>query len=116
MIFDLPLPPSQNQLLRMHWAQKKRRRDELAWLIVAAGAKPEGGPMARARVKLTRMTTGKAPDPDNLTASAKLVLDALQQASVIVDDSPECIDLKVDWQRAASRAEQGVRVEIGLRP
>ena len=52
------------------------------------------------------------PDPDNLTASAKLILDALQRVNVIKDDSPKSISLEVAWERAPRKTDQGTLVEI----
>ncbi len=52
------------------------------------------------------------PDPDNLTASAKLILDALQRVNVIKNDSPQYISLAVEWERAKKRVEQGTVVTI----
>ena len=111
MILNLPLPPSQNQLLRMHWSKRKRIQRDLAWEIVSQAGQKKNPPQ-RARVAITRKTCGKAPDTDNLYAANKLVLDAMQQANVIRDDSPDAIILTTKWERAAKRVEQGVIVEV----
>ena len=63
-------------------------------------------------VTITRKSVGVEPDPDNLTASAKLILDALQRVGVIKDDSPQYISLKVQWERAKKRVEQETVVTI----
>lgn len=112
MNFNLAPMPSQNQLLRMHWAKRNRLKKSLAWQILAQCADRSTLPVQRAQIVITRMTCGKEPDPDNLTASAKLLLDALRDAGVIVDDSPEHITLDVQWQRSMKRNQQGTRVVV----
>ena len=34
MKMTLPLAPSQNQLLRMHWSKRKKKQKDFEWLIV----------------------------------------------------------------------------------
>lgn len=68
--------------------------------------------MRGVHVTITRKSVGVEPDPDNLTASAKLILDALQRVGVIKDDSPQHISLTVKWERAKKRVEQGTVVTI----
>jgi Holliday junction resolvase RusA-like endonuclease len=116
MKINLPLAPSQNQLLRMHWAKRKKRQKDFEWLIVQA----VGNWRCRApvpvldgvHITITRKSCGVEPDPDNLTASAKLILDALQRVNVIKDDSPKSISLKVMWEKAKKKTDQGTLVEI----
>ena len=107
------LAPSQNELLRMHWAKRKSRKAAVGWFIIEQfGRLPPSKALKRAKVYITRVAMGKEPDPDNLVASAKLILDALQDCNIIADDSPEHIDLDVRWQRAAKKADQKTIIEV----
>lgn len=100
--FRLPLVPSQNQLLRWHWAKRRRLQNKLTAIVRYGMTLPERTmcPITPAAVTITRRAFGKEPDRDNLVASSKLVLDALRDAGVIADDSPEHITLAVQWERA----------------
>jgi Holliday junction resolvase RusA-like endonuclease len=111
MKINLPLAPSQNQLLRMHWAKRKKRQKDFEWLIVQAVGNWHSV-LDGVHITITRKSCGVEPDPDNLTASAKLILDALQRVNVIKDDSPKSISLKVMWEKAKKKTDQGTLVEI----
>lgn len=111
MKINLPLAPSQNQLLRMHWAKRKKRQKDFEWLIVQAVGNWHSV-LDGVHITITRKSCGVEPDPDNLTASAKLILDALQRVNVIRDDSPKSISLKVMWEKATKKTDQGTLVEI----
>ena len=111
MKMTLPLAPSQNQLLRMHWAKRKRIQKDFEWSIVQQVGNRNSA-MRGVHVTITRKSVGVEPDPDNLTASAKLILDALQRVNVIKDDSPQYISLAVERERAKKRIEQGTVVTI----
>ena len=111
MKINLPLAPSQNQLLRMHWAKRKKKQKDFEWLIFQAVTNRHSA-MNGVHITITRKSCGVEPDPDNLTASAKLILDALQRVNVIKDDSPKSISLEVAWERAPRKTDQGTLVEI----
>ena len=111
ILINLPLAPSQNQLLRMHWAKRKKKQQEFEWLIVQAVGNFNPA-LVKSEITITRKSCGVEPDPDNLTASAKLILDALQRTNIIEDDSPQNISLKVMWERAKKRVDQGTLVKI----
>lgn len=100
--------PTQNQLLRMHWRARGRAKRELAWMF-AASAPAE--PLRRTRVTVRRFST-RMLDPDNLVASCKLPLDALQDARIIAGDDTEHVALIVTQERVAARAD--ARVEIAV--
>ena len=55
---------------------------------------------------------GKEPDPDNLVASAKLIMDGLVDNGFLIDDDPFHVDLDVSWMRAKEPKKQGCLVEI----
>jgi|TARA_R110000751_G_scaffold114468_3_gene213861 Holliday junction resolvase RusA-like endonuclease len=111
MKMTLPLAPSQNQLLRMHWAKRKKIQKDFEWSIVQAVGNRSSA-LCSVHITITRKSVGVEPDPDNLTASAKLILDALQRVGVIKDDSPKYITLRVQWEQAKKRVEQETVVTI----
>jgi len=94
------IPPSMNQVMRMHWAERRRLRSTLQWELTAALA--DGG------TKLPPLLFGKtAPrrrvivhvyrprrlDPDN--AGPKILLDAMRDIGLIRNDSPRWLLLEV---------------------
>lgn len=113
-----PLVPSQNQLLRKHWSARRRLQRKLTedFHYTALEQTPvedrSAFPLPKARVEIVRFSCGRSPDPDNLVASAKLILDALVDAGLLQDDSPECLELAVDWQRVKQRALQRCDVQV----
>jgi len=112
MIFIPKLPPGLNGskgLMRMHWAVYTKLKAKWAWLIKAERPKKHTGPVV---VTYTRVSTHKT-DLDNVAASFKVVGDALVQAGILPDDSPDVItQLNVSWEKAATKKEQGVRIVI----
>lgn len=106
LVFELALTPTGNEWQRMHWAARRKIIKSLAEQIEAQIPKASGIPFRRAKVEVIRQTS-KEPDRDGLYGSAKGVLDALQVRSkrhpygtyVIEDDSSDCIDLHVRWEK-----------------
>ena len=85
-----------NQLLRMHWAARKRYRKDWAYLIRQAFGPPPTTPLFYSRVHLTRGNVPPRPDPDGLIGGAKEILDCLSSPRLrnqvglgfILDDAP----------------------------
>ena len=119
--FTLPLLlPLPNRRRGTHWAVLSKERKRLATEIWAAlGTQQPAQPLARARVTIWRHSV-QEPDTDNLYASCKGVLDALQPATerrtyglgVITDDRPSLCDLRAKWVKAAHRTDQRTVVEV----
>lgn len=94
-------PPSANELLRMHWAVKKRMRQRLAWQIAAAIGIGKW-PVEKARKRLM-IEIWRAPkpgkkltrrlDPDNLVGGCKILIDALRDMGLLYQDSPRWLEL-----------------------
>jgi hypothetical protein len=110
----IPLPrlaPSLNRALRMHW--RARKREQAAWdaLVLQAlnGSRPK---MERARVEITRFYAKHPLDPDGLTGSAKMPIDALVHAGIIPDDSPEHIELVVLQVKVATVKEERTEITV----
>ena len=113
MQFD-QLPPSQNQLLRMHWRRRAVALD--AWIFwVKAQAQEQNLSEAPA----WRITVGclfkvaRLMDEDNAQARFKLIGDALVRAGMVVDDNPNALQLAV-FQRKVARTEQGVELTLTI--
>ena len=73
---DLP-----NVTRRLHWREARKRASywRLYVMRVAGGSKAPPEPLERARV-LIEVWRKRAPDPDNLVASIKPLIDGLQPA------------------------------------
>ncbi|MBE3130607.1 MAG: hypothetical protein IMZ54_07805 [Acidobacteria bacterium] len=97
------LPPSTNQLERMHWAVKRQLRQGLQWELTAG--------LADTGMKLPPLLYGKtAPkrrvtitiyrprrfDPDNATGGCKVLLDAMRDIGLLRNDSPKWMELVVN--------------------
>lgn len=94
-----PGPNGPKGLLNMHWRARHRLKD--MWLLYVLEQRPSRWKAATGvAVHITRHSSGKEMDPDNLYASCKFVLDALVRGRIIVDDSPEHITLTVSHEKA----------------
>lgn len=93
---EIPLvPPSNNQLLRQHWGERKRHKKKvLAPEIFHALASRYGSPLPPMAnepryVEIIVRRPGVKRDHDNLTGGGKYLLDCLVEQGLLVDDSPE---------------------------
>ena len=102
------LPMLPNQLLRAHWRRQNRERD--TWRMLVTKFPKQSEPPHRARVLIIRHSTHQ-PDQDNLFASVKWILDSLVERGQLMDDSPEHLELTVQWQRA-KRGQGGTTIEV----
>lgn len=102
----LEVIPSFNRLVRMHWATRRallKKWQWLVWLEVLRSRPSMVGPFTeKVQVKITRYSH-KTLDPDNLHGSAKIILDALRAAKVLVDDTPAHIALICEQIKGAPR-------------
>jgi Holliday junction resolvase RusA-like endonuclease len=95
------IPPSANEVMRMHWAQRKRLRSRLQWELAAAladiGMKLPPllyGKMAPKRRVTVTVYRPRRLDPDN--AQPKILLDAMRDIGLIRNDSPRWLELVVN--------------------
>lgn len=115
LAFEIPmeLSPGVNGakgLKRMHWAAEKKLRERIACLLRAQAPLNLPLPFEWAKVELIRYSS-QQPDKDNLHGLVKPLLDAMQVSSkrhpygagIIVDDSPDHIDLTVRWEKCSPR-------------
>jgi hypothetical protein len=101
------LPPLQIAGARGHWATRWRK--QARWkrdvATLAAFQRPPA-PLERARVTLVRCCPSE-PDPDNLAASFKPLLDGLVEARVLAGDTPDHFEGRrptYGWEPAPARA------------
>lgn len=101
--FILPKPTLLlNQMLRMHWKERRKHQQALAWEIklLTAGKRP-AAPFARAKVRIERHSV-RAPDFDGMVGGFKHLLDCLLPDSerhpnglgIIADDNPAVLQLE----------------------
>lgn len=87
--FSIPvILPSLNALLRMHWAKRRRVKQEIGGLLaftVPPGCKLSE-PVKRSVLIVRR--GGKTLDADNLAGGHKPLVDCLVELDLLWDDSP----------------------------
>ena len=90
---------SRNVLDRLHWAKKRRLKQEYALLIRnQMRTKPHYGKLITEPTKFTLEIVSyrkRYLDFDNLVGGCKQLLDAMIEEQFIWDDSPKWIDLRV---------------------
>lgn len=121
--FEIPEAlPLLNTLLRMHWAQRRKLMERLAWLVHTHSGhrQMEGLPMERCQVWVERRSSGGAADHDGLVGSIKPLMDVLVMPSqrnphglgIILDDSPDVVGQPRVTQVKVPRRDQSTRVRI----
>ena len=103
--------PSLNTLMRMHWAVRKKRQDELMSVFEYLIEEPLPVFKGMTRLTITRQwgKRGRAYDPDNLAGSCKMLIDCLKcpkgrseyGLGIIPDDDPSHIELLVKQEKSA---------------
>lgn len=104
--------PSLNTMLRRHWSvdrKLKARWKRLVWVArLAANGNRLPVPRdsyGRARLTITRISP-RTCDPDNL--APKHLIDGLRACGIIVDDTPEHVELIVRQEKGKA----GTRIQI----
>ena len=97
------IPPSANQIMRMHWGQRKRLRSQLQWELTAVladmGRKLPPllyGKTAPRRCVIITTYRPRRLDPDNAYGGCKVLLDAMRDIGLIRNDSPKWLELVVE--------------------
>jgi Holliday junction resolvase RusA-like endonuclease len=94
------VPSSPNMLRSKHWRVRYREtklwREEIGYAVLQI--KPSLAPIPKAKVAIERRSKG-IMDTDNLYGCVKPVIDGLRHAGVLVDDSPDHIELTVTQSR-----------------
>jgi hypothetical protein len=87
-----------NRMAGKHWSVAHKQKGELQkHVAIASNLWLDRPPMERARVTITRFCCGVEPDPDNLMASCKPLIDLLLVKS---DKHPHSFGLIVDDDKA----------------
>jgi hypothetical protein len=95
MKFVIPwVPPSNNEIQRMHWTDQRRLVQTSAAWILCAVPKPEVREFRRVRVRIT-MHRKRALDPDNAHGAVKPLLDAMVRLGFLADDAVRWLELDV---------------------
>lgn len=105
---------SANRLLRMHWREQRKLRQDYRNLVYASGASRRVAPEGRQRVSVTRILGPKQQlmDADNVTTACKSLVDALRDQRLIRDDTPAAIELHVDQDDGQRANGPAVRVRV----
>lgn len=117
LTYELPLTPMRNALDRMHFRAKRRLLGQLGELFSRQTPLASGIPFPRAKIEIVRCSS-QEPDPDAMHGFVKPILDAMQVsskrhpygASIIENDTSDCIELHTRWQKAP--AKQGKVIVI----
>lgn len=93
--------PSNRALLRMHWSKQRRLNKDWHYLILMAKSAWEAASKATmldAKTKrkvIIHSYRHSKTDPENVWGGTKPLLDALVTNKLLVDDSPDWIELDV---------------------
>lgn len=105
------IPPSPNRWNGHHWSVYRKSRQlwnrHIGWALAEAGHTPQRWP--RSRVRIVRQSA-RTLDKDNAYASCKPVIDALRSNWLILDDSPDHLELTVE-QRVGRPSMTEITVE-----
>ena len=109
---------SLNKIMRMHWAVRKKRQEELWAAIEFAAPQPIVKFNGLTRLTIIRQwgKRGRAFDPDNLVASCKMLIDCLKEPKgrstyglgIINDDSSADIELLVKQEKSPDGVHRAV--------
>jgi hypothetical protein len=103
MTLDIPdVPPSLNVSRNLHWAAKARLRDD--WILWVRAKLPPLylKPIVKMRCKIT-LYHSRPYDKDNSYGAVKPLVDAIKHWKLIVDDSPEYLDLTVEQEKCSHK-------------
>ena len=111
---------SLNKLMRMHWAVRKKRQEELMAAMEYAAKHPIPAYNGKTHVTIIRQwgKRGRAFDPDNLVGSTKPLIDCLKKPKgrqkyglgIIPDDRPEDIELHVKQEKSPDGVHRAIIV------
>lgn len=120
VLLDFLPPTAASPNARVHEIGRWRARkalSEAVWLRRPGGPLSEDdaleSPIDPARVTYHLKWCGTAPDKDNFIASMKGALDGLVDAGIVIDDSPDHIELgEPIYERVPHRTDVGVTIEV----
>lgn len=124
--FSIPmLAPSLNGskgLMRMHWAAYRKVRDLWTTSIITVRYQPFADapmmpqyPVEECEVEITRYYATQPLDLDNLYAAAKVPLDAMRKAGVLVEDDPSVVtSLNCRQFKVPKKDQQKTKITLTL--
>ena len=112
LTLDIPrLAPGLNALRGMHYHTYRKLRDVWQALVRASAGRSRF--KGRVRIAIERRYARNPLDLDNLYASAKIPLDALQRAGIIPNDNPEIlVSLSCTQRKVPKTSMEGTTIEI----
>lgn len=109
LVIEIPLPtPSLNKLQRMHWAQRKRLRDQYERIIRSCRRSSDRVKRQQFRCVKIERHSARRLDHDNFVGGCKPLVDALVRAAVIWDDSPEYLEANYIQCKATAKTAKTV--------
>jgi len=90
--FEIDQLPPMNTADGLHWTKRNKLKKEWEILVWAEilNQRPRLA-LSRAKISITRYSSGPEPDYDNLVQGGKFLLDALVLNEIIRDDKPGVI-------------------------
>lgn len=111
VILDGERPPSWNKFYAgSHWRERKRDADRIHWLVIAALDGRPARIVKPVEIVITAYFKGRQFDPCNVPA--KIYIDGLVQAGLLVNDTPRYVDSVTTRSR---KDKDRPRVEIVIR-
>ena len=112
--------PSGNQLLRMHWAKRRKMIEQWAWAVKKGLQKANinyvgntsyfKSPVSISATVFIKDQRGKKDDSNIITSLDKLIIDNMVKQKIFVDDSPDYLEYG-HINQAVDREE---RIEIEI--
>lgn len=107
------VPPSLNQVLRTHWANKAK--EKLKWMTILRTmprrehSRLVDAAKAQKRVRMViTLHNARQYDRDNAFGACKVIVDAAKAAGLLYDDRPAYLDLEVLQQKSTRKAKRTV--------
>lgn len=99
---------------RTHWSKGRALKEANEALVHLAITRDKLQPITgRFNMKILWLEKDSARDPDNILSAKKYILDALQQAHIIVNDNQKNLTgLTEQWDVAKKEEKPGVYIEI----
>lgn len=94
IVVDMPTP-SLNETQRMHWAKLRRLYQKWQLHVFARAFEARAEPASGKRRVIIERRGKRYLDEDNLFGGCKIVIDALKNEGLLVDDNAENMELKV---------------------
>lgn len=98
------LPPTPNQLHRMHWSKRHALKKDWVWIVRSKDPNPIKLPC---RIHVERRSMGRPLDVPAIFGTLKIPLDAIVGAGVLPDDQPRYVEaVSASQDQVGSEEEQ----------